>query len=401
MNLEEKDRLLQRILSMTTQAPWLENIRLNRASIEKLRGELPLEKIRQMYLTGGGTSLYAAEVGRCYMQKLAGIPAEAVPCYSFAHYMPPELLRDDVCLLAISQTGKARSVADCIRRAQRAGAMDVAVSGFTNTPVPSVASHLIMTDAKTEGPSAKSTSYVQAMVAVYLFAIAIGVSNGTLDERQAAWWSDQLDRTVRQSAQLVRVVDQMNALAKTYQNAPIHHCLATGPNIGTVQEGALKIIEMAWVPAEGREMEDFLHGRYREVDSTTPLLLIAPRGESKSKLLDTLGSAKRIQAPTIVLTDDEDPVIAKLATHVVRMPGEIDEYLTPMLYITPLWMYAHRLGILRGADPAGNRHGFVPTAYDYREHYDEQGNCLNKTESFIPTHAQPLSEADRPCKEEA
>ena len=53
-----------------------------------------------------------------------------------------------------------------------------------------------------------------------------------------------------------------------YKNAPIHHCLAAGPNVGTVEEGALKIIELAWVPAEGREMEDFLHGRYREVDET-------------------------------------------------------------------------------------------------------------------------------------
>lgn len=378
--MEEKDRLLQRILSMTTPVPWLENMRLNRTSIETLSKELPLARIRQMYLTGGGTSLYAAEVGRNYVQKLAGIPAEAIPCYSFAHYMPSELLSEDVCLLAISQTGTARSVADCIRKTQNAGALDVAVSGFTHTPVPTVASHLILTDAKTEGPSAKSTSYVQAIVAVYLFALAIGTANGNLTRQQVKWWNEQLEHTVEKSTQVIHVLDQMNALAEKYRNAPIHHCLAAGPNVGTVQEGALKIIEMAWIPAEGREMEDFLHGRYREVDSSTPLLLVAPRGNSKKKLLDTLGSAKQIQAPTIVLTDDEDPVIAKLATHVVQMPGGIDEYLTPMLYITPLWMYAHRLGVLRGTDPAGNRHGFVPTGYNYWDHYDEKGNSMNKVE---------------------
>ena len=67
--------------------------------------------------------------------------------------------------------------------------------------------------------------------------------------------------------------------------------------------------------------------------------------------MDTLGSAKRIYAPTIVLTDDPDPAIARLAAHVVKMPGGVDEFLTPLLYITPLWLYAHRMGLLRGGTP--------------------------------------------------
>ncbi|MFQ9992956.1 hypothetical protein [Ruthenibacterium lactatiformans] len=41
--------------------------------------------------------------------------------------------------------------------------------------------------------------------------------------------------------------------------------------------------------------------------------------------MDTLGSAKRIYAPTIVLTDDPDPAIARLAAHVVKMPGGVDD----------------------------------------------------------------------------
>ena len=94
--------------------------------------------------------------------------------------------------------------------------------------------------------------------------------------------------------------------------------------------------------------------------------------------MDTLGSAKRIYAPTIVLTDDPDPAIARLAAHVVKMPGGVDEFLTPLLYITPLWLYAHRMGLLRGGDPAGNRNGFIPTGYDYRAHYDETGMPLEQ-----------------------
>ena len=152
--MEEKDRLLQRILSLTTSAPWTENLRLNRESIRTLCEEGMLGRIRRMYLTGGGTSLYAAEVGRSYMERIAGIPAQAVPCYSFSHYIPENLLGPDVCLLAISQTGTARSVENCVRTAQRAGALDIVVSGSIDARVPAAARRLILTDATTEGPSA-------------------------------------------------------------------------------------------------------------------------------------------------------------------------------------------------------------------------------------------------------
>lgn len=369
-------QLLERILSLTTDIPWRESIRLSRESIKELSEKTDLSKIKQVYLTGGGTSLYAAEVGKAYMEAIAGIRAEAIPCYTFSHYVPARILGPDSLLVGISQTGNALSVARSIKAAQDGGALDIAVSGYQDRPVPAAARHIIMTDAKKEGPTVKSISYVQALIAVYLLAVEIGKANAGLNTEKINFWDRQLELAVMKSAELASLVTQVYDLAERYRDAPIHHVLAAGPNVGTAEEGALKIIEMAWVPAEGREMEDFLHGRFRIVDKTTPLLLLAPKGETRSKLMDTLGAAKHIEAPAIVFTDDDDPLIAKMATHVIKMPRGLDEYLTPMLYITPLWMYGHRLGTLRGTDPAGNRHGFTTSAYDFTRHFDSDGKLI-------------------------
>ena len=374
--MHTKEQLLERIMSLTTDVPWRESIRLSRESLKGISEKANLGRIKHVYLTGGGTSLYAAEVGKAYIEKIAGVHAEAVPCYWFSRYMPAALLGPDVLLVGISQTGTALSVAESVAAAQKAGALDIAVSGYYDRPVPAAARHVIMTDAAYEGPTVKSISYVQALVAVYLLALEIGKANGNLNSDGAAYWDDQLELAVVKSAELASLVNQVYDLAGIYKDAPIHHVLATGPNVGTVEEGALKIIEMAWVPSEGRELEDFLHGRFRIVDSTTPLLLLAPKGPVRSKLLDTLGAASHINAPTIVFTDDDDPLIARMAKHVVKMPGGLDEYVTSMVYITPLWMYGHRLGILRGTDPAGNRHGFVPTAYNFYQHFDGDGKLI-------------------------
>ena len=361
---------------MTTDLPWRESIRLSKDSIKEISEKTDLAHIKHVYLTGGGTSLYAAEVGKAYMEAIAGVRAEAVPCYWFSRYMPLAVLGRDALLIGISQTGTALSVAKSIELAQSTGALDIAVSGYTDKPVPAAARHVVMTDARKEGPTVKSTSYVQALIAVYLLAIEIGKANGALNIEKASYWDKQLELAIVKSSELAPLVNQVYDLAEQYKEAPIHHVLATGPNVGTVEEGSLKIIEMAWVPSEGRELEDFLHGRFRIVDKTTPLLFIAPEGATKSKLLDALGAARHIDAPTIVFTDDDDPLLTKMARHLVRMPSGLDEYLTPMVYITPLWMYGHRLGILLGTDPAGNRHGFTPTAYDYTQHFDSEGNLI-------------------------
>jgi len=240
-----------------------------------------------------------------------------------------------------------------------------------------------MTDAaRMEGRGCKSTSYVEAILGALELAIVFGRANGSLSAEKEAYWREQLALTIEKAALIPALKDQMFKLAEMYKDAPAHYAMGTGPNQGTVEEGALKIIEMGWVTCEAEELEDFLHGRYREVGEDTPMLIVAPKGESFEKMLDALGSSKEINAPTIVFTDDPNPLIKKLAKHVVMMPGGIDEYMTPLLYIIPMWLYGHHIGMARGTDPAGNRYGFIPTDYYYDEHYDAEGNITKPMRKY-------------------
>lgn len=374
----EKENLLKRILSLSTTDPWIKSIEMSKETIAEIVKSTDISKIEHVYITGGGTSLYAAEVGKAYMEHIAGVRAEAVPCYYFRQYTDERCLGEDCCFVGISQTGKARSVLLGLQKARKNKAMAIAVSGYLDREVSQAAEYTILTDAKTEGPTAKSTSYTQAILALFLFAIEIGKAKKHLSPEEAAYWEDQLKLTIKKASELSHVKEEMDKLAGMYKDSLVHFVLGSGPNKGTAEEGALKIIEMGWITSEAEELEDYLHGRFREVDTNTPMLIIAPKGGSTEKMFDAIGAAKRIDVPTIVLTDDDDPKIAKIAKHVVKMPGGIDEYMTPLLYIIPLWLYGYRLGILRGGDPSGNRYGFTPTHYRFIEHYDQDGNLLDQ-----------------------
>ena len=137
---------------------------------------------------------------------------------------------------------------------------------------------------------------------------------------------------------------------------------------GTAQEGALKLAEMAKVCSKPNELENFLHGRLREVGPDTPLFLIAPQGRASARVLDFLTVTDHIGAPAVVLTDDVTGGIQRLATDIIHVPGHVEELATPLLYIVPLYLLGYHLALARGYDPAARRYpDIVPQEMRYRE----------------------------------
>jgi glucosamine 6-phosphate synthetase-like amidotransferase/phosphosugar isomerase protein len=141
--------------------------------------------------------------------------------------------------------------------------------------------------------------------------------------------------------------------------------LASGPNLGTIHEGALKVIEMAKMYSEPTELEDFLHGRYREVDQVTPMFFLAPEGRSSAHLLDVLTTNVYVKAPSVVFTDQITPPLREMASQILQLPS-LDELATPLLYATPLHYFAHQMAIARGWDPLSRRYDdIVPARVKY------------------------------------
>jgi glucosamine--fructose-6-phosphate aminotransferase (isomerizing) len=141
--------------------------------------------------------------------------------------------------------------------------------------------------------------------------------------------------------------------------------LGTGPNLGTAEEASLKIIEMAKMYSECQELEDFFHGRLREVDQNSPLFFIAPQGCASRRVLDFLTVTNRIQAPSIVLTENVTAGIKRLATHVIQVPVSLDEFATPLLYILPMHVFGYEMALQRGYDPTARRYNIVPQNVRY------------------------------------
>src|SRR6185295_11269185 len=124
------------------------------------------------------------------------------------------------------------------------------------------------------------------------------------DQQLRLYWLDQINLAAQGSHQFLEEGwDQIKRLAEHYASAPKVFVLRTGPNLGTAEESSLKVIEMAKMYSECQELEDFFHGRLREVDQNSPLFFIAPHGRASRRVLDFLTGTDMIHAPSIVITD--------------------------------------------------------------------------------------------------
>jgi glucosamine 6-phosphate synthetase-like amidotransferase/phosphosugar isomerase protein len=56
------------------------------------------------------------------------------------------------------------------------------------------------------------------------------------------------------------------------------------------------------------------------------------------------------------------------------MPGEIDELVTPLLYIIPLHLFAYEMALKRGYDPNARRYHIVPQKVRYGQPVPESTN---------------------------
>jgi glutamine---fructose-6-phosphate transaminase (isomerizing) len=318
---------------------------------------------KQIYLVGHGSSLYNGLVGEYVLERVAGIPSKAVPAFAFSAYVEKRLLRPQTLVIGISTTGGTQAVCEAIEHARQAGSLTLAITAHSDSAITHHADAVILSGGEDDQISVKTKSYVQALIPLYLLAAHL---SGDLQGKE--YWLNQIMLAAQGAQQLLeRQWSQIKHLAEQYASAPNVFVLGTGPNLGTAEEASLKVIEMAKMYSECQELEDFFHGRLREVDQKSPLFFLAPHGPASRRILDFLTVTDMIQAPSIVLTDKITPGIQRLATHIVQIPVSLDEFASPLLYVLPMHIFGYEMALQRGHDPSARRYNIIPQTVKYRE----------------------------------
>ncbi|MDO8644429.1 MAG: glutamine--fructose-6-phosphate transaminase (isomerizing), partial [bacterium] len=311
-------------------------------------GPQELKKIDKVFLVACGTSWHAALVGKFMIEQLARIPCEVDIGSEFRYRNP--IVNDRILTIVISQSGETADTIAAEREAKGKGARIVAICNVVGSMLTQLADGVLYTHAGPEIGVASTKAFTTQLVALYLLAIHLGQGKGLLGQKEVSHLLEELVKIPHLLDKvLTTTAKPIEKLATDIAKARDCLYLGRGINYPIALEGALKLKEISYLHAEGYPAGEMKHGPIALIDQEVPVVLLAPHGANYVKTLANLSEAKARGGQIIVLTNEENQDVDRLADHLIRVPASSD-LLTPIVLTVPLQLLAYHVAVARGND---------------------------------------------------
>ncbi len=143
---------------------------------------------------------------------------------------------------------------------------------------------------------------------------------------------------------------RLKSLAQEVAGARHVLFLGRGTGYPVALEGALKLKEITYVPAEGFAAGEMKHGPIALIDEDIPIIVVAPSDELFDKTASNMQEVIARGGRVIFLSDAQGiDRLGDLAAATVELPA-VDPFVAPILYTIPVQLLAYHAAVIRGTD---------------------------------------------------
>ncbi len=286
-----------------------------------------------------GSSDNVARYGKYLLGSVTGLPV-ALATPSLLTIYNQSLRLENTLVIGISQSGQSPDIVAVLAEGTRCGALTVAVTNDFESPLARAADHCIDLHIDREESVAATKTYTASLTVLAMLAAALEPESERFRSLQRVpdLLSEMLSEgdTIQESAQRYREMDACVVIGRGY-------------NYATAFEIALKMKELAYILAEPYSSADFWHGPVALVEGGFPVISIVPESPASRELQELLVHLRSRGADLVVLSPLAD--VLKLAETPIPLPGEIPEWLSPIVSVVPGQFFALGLTIAKGLDP--------------------------------------------------
>ena len=306
----------------------------------------------RVYLTGMGTSLHAATVGRYLLEHAMGNEADLRVASAFELAIRGKFSKQDA-VIVVSHRGWKRYAARVVELAKAGQAATVAVTGKGSGEAVR-ASSVVLETCEQEMSAAHTVSYTTALAALGRVAIEAGRAAGRSGPADAL--GRDLGAVPKGIAALFRREGRFVALAEDLAALSGVVLLGTGPDVVTAREGALKIVETSYVAVHPYELEQLLHGPFAGIRGEELVVHVANAGTPAKRTAEAVAAIDALGSRQLGIVQDGSPVDPDLFHWAFRTP-KTAEALAPLVNVVPLQLFAYYLAVQKGHDPDQARRG--------------------------------------------
>jgi len=306
---------------------------------------------RHLFLVACGTAYHACMAASYIFSQLAHIDFQPVVASEFIERFG-HVVDDTAVVLAVTQSGETADTLNAVRYAREKGATILGITNVMGSTITRLAGIYVGQNSGPEiGVAATKTFTGQLMVLTKL-AINLAEKRGIITPAKANY----LRRKLWAVPEVIRKVistqeEKIKELAWKYRDCVSFCFLGRGINSATALEGRLKLLEVAYVPSLAYPAGESKHGFIALVEEGYPVIFIAPRNETHSKIIGNIMEMKARGARIIAIIEAGDEKIKCLADDFIEIPRGIPDLLAPIAYVTPLQLFAYYVASARGCNP--------------------------------------------------
>jgi len=312
--------------------------------------ELPfdLSSITRLTLIACGTSFYACQTARYWIEQLARIPVDVDTASEFRYRNAP--LLDGGAALFVSQSGETADTLAALRHAKANGQHILSIVNVPESTIARESDATLLTYAGPEVGVASTKAFTTQLVVLACLAIAMGRAKGTIDHAREAHLVEAMVEVPARALEVLNHDERLKELAHEVAEARDVLYLGRGSCFPIAMEGALKLKEISYIHAEGYAAGEMKHGPIALIDKDVPVIVIAPTDDLFEKTASNMQEVIARGGRVIFMSDE--PGVKKLgllANATVALP-EVDPFVAPILYAIPVQLLAYHTAVIKGTD---------------------------------------------------
>ena len=310
-----------------------------------------LNEADSLVLSGCGTSYHAAIAGEYSLAKIARTEAKTVVASEFESLLEPTVRQNDVVLF-LSQSGETIDTMAAAKCARAKGAKLVAVTNTLGSSLTRMVDAYVIQNSGPEIAVAATKTFAAQVLVLNRIAVELARTRGELTEAEYRIYNRELNELPGiVSTVLSQQHNNVKAIARKYSKRAGICFLGRGASVSTALEGRLKILELAYVPAIAYPAGESKHGFISIVEKGYPVVFIAPRDETQTRLVGNIMEMKARGADIISVCRQGDSRVVDLSDAHAEIPCDVSDPFSPIPYVIPLQLLAYYYSVNRKHDP--------------------------------------------------
>ncbi len=310
--------------------------------------KIDFRKVSKIRCIACGTSLYAAQVARYWLEQYAKIPTETEIASEF-RYRTPVLIDGELCIF-ISQSGETADTVAALRYIQEAKVQTLAIVNVLDSAIARLSDNVLPIYAGLEIGVASTKAFTGQLMVLALLALRASCQCNAMTQEEAKAILNSLHNLAPVLEQALTSNQKIAELAIPLSAASKIFYIGRGSAYPIALEGALKMKELSYIPTEGVAAGELKHGPIALIDDSTFVIAVAPYDGLFAKTASNVQEVQARKGNVILLSNQEGcDSLKDLCYATIALPDSND-FTAPLLYALAVQLMAYHTALYKGHD---------------------------------------------------